>query len=128
MAKQAVKSKLVAQKGSYKLWTTSDNKLGLKAAVNAVFAGKNPTTATQQNLLSVSFPIKLLIAPCKSRQAAVNTLIDDINDSLFDWHAITKIKQNMLKNPEYQKVQSIICSWNNLHNGITTANVAEWLD
>jgi hypothetical protein len=45
LAKQAIRFMPTERKVSYQSWTTSDNKLALEAAVNAVFSGEDLTTA-----------------------------------------------------------------------------------
>ena len=127
MAKQAVKSKLVAQKGSYKLWTTSDNKLGLKAAVNAVFAGEDLTTAAQKNVSSILIPRQTLDHAMQKETARQDGLIEtnkSVDDVLFDCNAKSAIKWDSLTTPEFQKeLQSIIFTRNNLNNSITQKEV-----
>jgi hypothetical protein len=60
LAKQAIRSKPTKRKVSYQLWTTGDNKLVLEAAVNAVFAGEDLTTAAQKNVPSILIPHQTL--------------------------------------------------------------------
>jgi hypothetical protein len=51
LAEQAIRSKPTERKASYQLWTMGDNKLVLEAAVNAVFAGEDLTTAAQKKCI-----------------------------------------------------------------------------
>jgi hypothetical protein len=67
LAKQAIRSAPTARKVSYQLWTAVDNKLALEAAINAVFAGEDWTTAAQNIVPSILIPCQTLDRVVKRR-------------------------------------------------------------
>jgi hypothetical protein len=72
-----------------------DNKLALEAAVNAVFAGEDLTTAAQKNVSLILIPRQTLDHTLQKETARQDGLVEiheSVDDGLFDCHAETTIK------------------------------------
>jgi hypothetical protein len=95
LAEQAIRSKPMERMVSCQSWTTGDDKLALEAAVKAVFAGEDLTTAAQKNVSSILIPRQTLDHAMQKETARQDGLIEtnkSVDDVLFDCNAKSAIK------------------------------------